>query len=137
MSKKITSFLKVAITLAVGGVLVMSAFGGEKAFAQVFGGITDQQLGLQYGAATGLPASDVRLTVARIIRVAMSLLGTVALIIVVYGGFLWMTAGGNEERTGEAKKWITAGVIGLAIILAAYSITIFIVQNLVKATSGA
>ena len=40
----------------------------------------------------------------------------IALVIIVYAGFLWMTSAGNEEKVGEAKKIITAGIIGLIII---------------------
>ncbi len=80
------------------------------------------------------PNADIRVTIARIIRVAMGLLGIVAVVIVLIGGFKWMTAGGNEEQTGEAKQWIFSGVIGLAIILSAYALTNFIISNLVSAT---
>ena len=98
--------------------------------------MSDQQLGITYGAATGLSNVDVRVSAARIIRAAMRLLGIVALVIILIGGYTWMTAGGNEEKVAEAKKWILAGVIGLAIILTAYSIASFVISSLVEATSG-
>ncbi len=47
-----------------------------------------------------------------------------------------MTAGGNEEQVGEAKKWIYSGVIGLTIILSAYAIANFVVNSLVNATTA-
>lgn len=93
-------------------------------------------LGVGYGTATGLGQKDVRETIARIINVALGLLGIVAVVIILVGGFEWMTAGGNEEKTGEAKKRITAGVIGLAIILSAYAIATFVIKSLTTATSG-
>ncbi|MDD2758451.1 MAG: pilin [Patescibacteria group bacterium] len=93
-----------------------------------------EDLGLSYGAATGLSSTDVRTTVARIIRVAMGLLGIVAVVIILIGGFKWMTAGGNEEQVGEAKKWIFSGVIGLVIILSAYALASFIITQLTLAT---
>lgn len=99
--------------------------------------IADSELGLQYGAFTGLVATDPRAVAAAIIRVVLGVLGVVALVIVIIGGFTWMTAGGNEEKVGEAKKWIMAGVIGLAIILSAYAITSFVVSQLVQATTQA
>ncbi len=85
--------------------------------------------------AIGLASSDVRVTVARIIRVAMGLLGIIAVVIILIGGFTWMTAGGNDEKVGEAKKWIFSGVIGLAIILSAYSIATFVINQLITATT--
>jgi len=55
-------------------------------------------------------------------------LGLIALVIVLYAGFMWMTSGGNEEKISKAKKILSAGVIGLLIILASYAITSFILQ---------
>ncbi len=84
----------------------------------------------------GLSTADVRVTIAKIIRVAMGLLGIIAVVIVLIGGFTWMTAGGNDEKVGEAKKWIFSGIIGLAIILSAYAIANFVITNLVSATTS-
>ena len=85
--------------------------------------------------ALGLGTQDVRVTIARIINVFMGLLGIIAVVIILYGGFMWMTAAGNEERVDKARKMIVAGVIGLAIILSAYAIARFVVNSLVNATS--
>lgn len=84
--------------------------------------------------ALGLGTADIRVTVARIINVFMGLLGIIAVVIILYGGFIWMTAAGNEERVDKARKMIVAGVIGLAIILSAYAIARFVVNALVNAT---
>lgn len=96
---------------------------------------SDLGLGVNYTGTIKLGSKDVRETVASIINVALGLLGIVAVVIVLIGGFEWMTAGGNEEKTGEAKKRIIAGVIGLAIILSAYAIAKFAINSLVTATS--
>ena len=84
--------------------------------------------------ALGLGTADIRVTIARIINVFMGLLGIIAVVIILYGGFIWMTAAGNEERVDKARKMIVAGVIGLAIILSAYAIARFVVNALVNAT---
>ena len=91
-------------------------------------------IGLDYGQYTGLGSEDIRFTIASIIRVALGLLGTIALILVLYAGFKWMTAAGNEEQVGDAKKILAAAVIGLVIILSAYSITRFVTERLLIAT---
>lgn len=83
---------------------------------------------------TGLGSGDIRITIARMIRILMGLLGIIAVVIIMYGGFTWMTAGGNDERVGEAKKWIMSGVIGLAIILSSFAIASFVINSLVNAT---
>jgi hypothetical protein len=77
---------------------------------------------------------DPRTMVAQIINVVLTLLGIIAVGIVLLGGFKWMTAGGNEDKVGEAKKLLGAGVIGLVIILAAWGIARFALNELIRAT---
>jgi hypothetical protein len=94
---------------------------------------TDLGLNSQVEANIGLPATDIRLVVANIIRVAFGLLGIVFLVLVLYAGFLWMTAGGNDEQIGSAKKMLTNGIIGLVIMLSAYGIVSFVISKLLGA----
>lgn len=81
------------------------------------------------------PDQDITVTVAKIVRQFLGLLGIVAVVIVLIGGFEWMTAGGNEENVGKAKKRIMQGVIGLALILSAFAVAQFVVTALSKAVS--
>ncbi len=94
------------------------------------------QFGLEYAANTNLGTADVRDTVFQIINALLGFLGIIAIIIVLYGGFIWMTAGGNEDKTSQARKLIFAGIIGLAIILASFAITEFVLTQLFTATGG-
>ena len=93
-------------------------------------------LGLNNVSGTSLGSQELRSTVAKIINVALSFIGVIVLVIILYGGFLWMTAGGNEEKVGEAKKWIYGGIIGLVIILCSYAIAQFVINSLVTATAA-
>ena len=95
-----------------------------------------QDLGLEYGASSGLGDRDVRVTAIGMINVALSLLGVIALVLVVYAGFKWMTSGGNQDDVESAKKILYASVIGLLIILTAYSITNFVLDGLYESTTG-
>lgn len=79
------------------------------------------------GAGLGNPR-DPRLMVADVIRVVLEFLGIIFLALTIYAGFLWMTAGGNEERVTKSKSLLFQAVIGLVIILAAYSITLFAIK---------
>jgi hypothetical protein len=90
--------------------------------------------GIEYGSATGLSGDNLATIVGRIIHVFLGILGVVALVLIVYAGFLWMTAGGDEEKVTKAKQIITQAVIGLAIILSSYAITSFVVSKLTEAT---
>ena len=120
---------------ALAGVALAAALGSAAAApGQLPVGITDQQIGLQYAAASGLGSGDVRITAANIVRVAMGLLGVIAVAVILFAGFTWMTAGGNEEKINDAKKWLWGGVIGLIIILGAYSLATFVANSLVAAT---
>lgn len=84
----------------------------------------------------GLGNEPLQVTIAKIINVALSLLGIVAVVIILIGGFKWMTAGGNDEKTAEARKLILAGIIGLAIILSAFAIAKFVLGALQGATGA-
>ncbi|MEK7856952.1 MAG: pilin [Acidobacteriota bacterium] len=65
---------------------------------------------------------------ARIIRIALGFLGIILLCLILYGGYLWMMAGGNEEQIGTAKRVLTNAVIGLIIILSAWAIVTFVLR---------
>ncbi len=128
--------MKLKQIFAILATLSMLAPAVVMAQTPVYPPLQSGDLGIQYGAATGLGNKDIRVTIASIIKTAMGLLGIVAVVIVLIGGFKWMTAGGNDEQTGEAKKWIFSGVIGLAIILSAYALATYVINSLVSATAG-
>lgn len=114
---------KAVISLAVISLLAVPCL----SFAAV-------DFGLSAGVNTGLTSNDIRDTIASIINVALGLLGIVCVVIVIAGGFLWMTAAGNEEKVEKAKKLLGAGVIGLVIVLCAYAIATFVLTRLGTAT---
>lgn len=72
--------------------------------------------------------------VGSFIQQAMGLLGIILVVLVIYAGFLWMTAQGSDEKIKKAKGIITSAVIGLVLIFAAYAITGFVVDALINAT---
>lgn len=82
----------------------------------------------------GLGQRDPRNIAASVIKILLGFLGIIAVVIILLGGFKWMTAGGNEEKVGEAKKLIMQGIVGLIIILAAFGIATFVINSLFTAT---
>ena len=74
--------------------------------------------------------SDLPSMAINIINMILGFLALIAIIIVIIGGFEWMTAGGNEDKVTTAKKRLTYGIIGLAIIFLAYAIVTFVLKKL-------
>ncbi len=91
-------------------------------------------LGEEFGETTGLGQADLKTAIAQLINVALGFLGVIAVVIILMGGFKWMTAGGVDKNVEEAKRLIIAGIIGLAIILAAYAIASFVISSILTAT---
>jgi len=114
--------------LAVLPSLLAGAFVALPAHAQINAGLN------QVGAATGLSATDPRVIAARLINVALGTLGIILLTIILYAGFLWMTAGGDSAKVDKAKAWIRNAVIGLVIILLSWAIAYFVINALLNAT---
>ncbi|MBI4427356.1 MAG: hypothetical protein HY569_02665 [Candidatus Magasanikbacteria bacterium] len=71
-----------------------------------------------------------------LIQAVLSMLGVVFLILMVYAGYLWMTARGEDEQINKAHEIIIAAVIGMVIVVAAYSITTFVVPKILNKTTG-
>ncbi|PIR95107.1 hypothetical protein COT95_00510 [Candidatus Falkowbacteria bacterium CG10_big_fil_rev_8_21_14_0_10_37_6] len=84
---------------------------------------------------TGLGAEDPRQIAASVINVILGFLGIIAVVLILAGGFRWMTAQGNDDAIAGAKNLMVAGVVGLVIILAAFGIAKFVIEALVGATT--
>lgn len=95
----------------------------------------DELLPSTFTDTTGLGTADLEGTIGALIKTVIRFLGIVAVIIVLYGGFKWMTASGNDEKVAEAKRILIAGLIGLAIVLTALAITQFAFTQILTATS--
>ncbi len=119
--KKISKHL---ISLAIISLLVIPAVTMAQS-NDLFG--TDK---VSTGLNGTLTNTDPRTIIGKVINLALGFLGVIAVGIILLGGFKWMTAGGNEEKTGEAKKLLGAGVIGLIIILASWGIAFYVIDTL-------
>jgi uncharacterized membrane protein YjgN (DUF898 family) len=110
---------------ALGVVLAPSAMAQDTALGNL------QAIGNASGQTT---EQSLTQTIGGVIQFILGLLGIIALVIVIYAGFLWMFGGANSDNVSKAKSLMINGVIGLAIILAAYSITTFVFEALGEAT---
>jgi hypothetical protein len=85
---------------------------------------------------TGRSQASLATLVGQIIGALLSLLGVLLVVLVIYAGFLWMTAQGSEDKVKTAKKILTNAVIGMVLIFAAYAITNFVVEQVAVSTIG-
>lgn len=125
----------IAILLFAAGVFFLVT---DTTFAQEIAGSESQDFGIgndsAFGETTELASTDIRVILGRIVQVFLGILGIIAVGIFLYAGFLWMTSGGDESKIASAKKTMINAVIGLVIILSAFSIVQFILNALTDAT---
>lgn len=126
---KILGGIKLKKVLVLIAVVAVSFVVCEFVYAQVL------MNGLNAISETsGLPTGNLLISIANIIRIILGLMGIILVVLIVYAGFLWMTAAGDPKKVETAKKIITNAIIGLVIIMSAFGITQFILSSLVSAT---
>lgn len=76
--------------------------------------------------------TDVPTLVRNIVSVILGIVGAIALGMFVYGGFMWMTAAGNEQRITKGRETLTWATIGLLVIFSSYAI----LDQIFKALTG-
>jgi hypothetical protein len=96
----------------------------------------DPYLGLEYAGGLGLPNMDIRTMVAGVIRSLMGFLGLYLVLCIMWGGFLMMTHGGNEEKKAAAVATIKNGIIGMVIIMSSASLAKFAVDAVANAAGS-
>ena len=95
------------------------------------GVVTPEETGLEETAGeAGLPKTDIASIIGNIVKTLLALLGVIFFILLVYGGLLWMTARGNQEKVDKAKDTLTNAIIGLLIVLAAYAFATYVITTL-------
>jgi len=95
-----------------------------------------EDVGKGGGYETNAETTNLRSIIGAIIRAALTLIGGLFLIMMVYGGYSWMTDRGDSEKVKTAKDTITRAIIGLIIVMGAYAITNFITGRLVETAAG-
>jgi hypothetical protein len=136
--KKISTicfFLFFALLLLTVPILSARAQNLEDAF-KVSDGSGDDVLDTAAGRAGYNIKSEVSIykNISDIIKFSLSFLGVLFILLMIYGGFLWMTDQGKEEQVEKAKKIIMAAIIGIIIITSAYAISWFVINALSQKT---
>ncbi len=79
-----------------------------------------------FGTASGLPNVDLVTFVGNLVRIFLGMIGVVLVLIIIYAGWIWMTAEGDPTKVDKAKKIITNAIIGLIIMMLSFAIATFI-----------
>lgn len=87
------------------------------------------------GGQVGLGTADLKATIVNIIAWVLGIVALIAVVMIIIGGFMWLTSGGNEEKIEKAKKTISSAVIGLIIVILAWAIVIFVAGTTRNVTS--
>jgi hypothetical protein len=84
------------------------------------------------GSSYNIDASSIGMYIKAIYKYAIGIVGILAAVVLMFGGLLWLTAGGNTNQVGEAKAWIGASLTGLLIALCSFMIMATINPKLVE-----
>ncbi len=86
--------------------------------------------------SSGNGVDDLNTFFKKAVQIVMGFLGMIAVGIILFAGFKWMTAGGNDEAVEGAQKMLIQGVVGLVIIIAAYLIAGVVINIIVGFVNG-
>lgn len=118
-------------------VLFFTLFAGRISQAQA----ADDNYGLEKTANVGFNKNipnktDLPTIIGGIVGALLSFIGILFFVLVIYGGYLWMTAQGNEEQVGKATSIVIQASVGLIIVAAAYLITRFLGETIINQVIG-
>jgi len=82
-----------------------------------------------------LGSADVRIIIGNIIKAALGFTGVIALLMFVWGGFLFLTSRGNMEQVKSGKNTLIWATIGLVVIFTAYTVVNALVAALVTSAT--
>lgn len=91
--------------------------------SDAFGPTLNKAAGNSYNTTTTFTG-----TLSGVIYIILSLIGTLFILLLIYGGVNWMMAGGNEQNVERGKETIKEAIIGLIVVIGAYAMTYFFVK---------
>jgi len=70
----------------------------------------------------------------RVINAILGIVGSLALVMFIYGGIIWMTSSGNAEQVTKGKNIVIWATIGLVVIFSAYALVSFVLTKALGVT---
>ncbi len=126
MKKVLTIILALFIISNIFVFLSINLVFAQTAKEQFESGLTATADRTGHTEMVGLKGKTLAEIIGTVIKAFLSFLGVIFLILMIYGGYIWMLARGNEQEVARAKNIIRNALIGLIIVLAAYAITILV-----------
>jgi len=122
--------LLVISTMLLGMVNFVSAQGNDSTYGLDTATDTANSASKVLDKGSGTASDSLASGLGKMVGALLAFLGAIFLILMIYGGVLWMTAAGNDQQIGKARTLIVAAIIGLLIVLSAYAITSYLADNI-------
>lgn len=76
---------------------------------------------------SGADKTDIPKFLGTVINYAMGIIGSLALVMFIYGGLTWMLSGGNQEQVTKGKNTVIWAALGIALIFTSYALVKFVI----------
>jgi len=130
-------FKKIINKILLVAILVIITFVAQYSLVSAAGGsaqdIAQQGLG-DTATAANFADTDLPTAMGKILSTIVVFSGIILLIVTVYGGILWMTAGGDPEQVSKSKRTIINGVIGMIMCMLAFYFSAYVVEKIGSAS---
>lgn len=133
-------FHKISSWVSVLPILFLPNFASAQTEFQGYKGLgtegSQKALGTVKTGANITTAQDLPTLIGRLINGLLGILGIILVGLVIYAGILYMTASGDDTKVKKAKTLLTQAIIGIIIIIAAYSISAFVIGQITTVATG-
>lgn len=128
--------LLIILMTSLFGILMSTSVLADS-FAESQVGFKKGEIGASFGSGDVSidKTKDVRLVIASAIKVFLGFMGIIFLVLIVYGGILWMTATGKDDQVNKAKSLLVSGIIGLIIVVSSFAVTKLLTGKIYEATT--
>jgi hypothetical protein len=142
MVKKIKTLIMVALTAALFGAPilapVMASACANNIATGISTGISDATGAADCGSgATGSLSTGVKNIAAQAVNIFSIIVGIIAVIMIIYGGFRYITSGGDSGKVGNAKNTLIYAIVGLVIVALSQLIVHYVLSESNTVTTSA
>jgi hypothetical protein len=74
--------------------------------------------------------NNINVFIGQIIQGVLGFLGIIFVILIIYAGFVLMTAGGDATKVTKAKGIISRAILGLVVVMLSYAISFYVISQL-------